>query len=112
MNIDYLNRVGTAHENFKTHEMRLNEENQNLKKEIERLNNIINEQDKDLELERKSRQLLTDDLANVCEMSLKKDNIINKAIEYIKINGNWWTDEIEGCQDLIKILKGEEDGIE
>jgi len=51
-------------------------------KEIERLNNIINEQDKELELERKSRQLLTDDLANVCEMSLKKDNIINKAIEY------------------------------
>ena len=26
MNIDYLNRVGTAHNNFKTHEMRLNEE--------------------------------------------------------------------------------------
>ena len=43
MNIDYLNRVGTAHKNFKTHEMRLNEENQNLKLEIERLNNIINE---------------------------------------------------------------------
>lgn len=41
MNIDYLNRVGTAHNNFKTHEMRLNEENQNLKKEIERLNNIL-----------------------------------------------------------------------
>lgn len=39
------------------------------------------------------------------------NNIIDKAIEYIKINGNWWTDEIEGCQDLIKILKGEEDGI-
>lgn len=52
-------------------------------KEIERLNNIINEQDKELELERKSRQLLTDDLANICEMSLKKENIIKEVREYI-----------------------------
>ena len=43
MNFDYLNRVGTAHNNFKTHEMRLNEENQKLKQEIERLNKCIDE---------------------------------------------------------------------
>ena len=58
-------------------------------KEIERLNSIIKEQDKELELERKSRQLLTDDLANVCKISLKKDNIIKEVREYIEtINKN------------------------
>jgi serine protease inhibitor len=60
------------------------EANKDLSKEIERLNNIIEEQDKELELEKKSRQLLTDDLANVCEMSLKKDNIIKEVREYIE----------------------------
>ena len=48
-------------------------------KEIERLNNIIEEQYKELELEKKSRQLLTDDLVNVCKISLKKDNIIKEV---------------------------------
>lgn len=52
-------------------------------KEIERLHSIIKEQNKELELERKSRQLLTDDLANVCEISLKKENIIKEVREYI-----------------------------
>ena len=52
-------------------------------KEIERLNNIITEQDKELESERKSRRLLTDDLANVCEIALKKSNIINELEKYI-----------------------------
>lgn len=49
---------------------------------------------------------------DLVEENERLNNIIDKALEYIKINGNWWTDEIEGCQDLIKILKGEEDGIE
>lgn len=52
--------------------------------EIERLNSIIKEQDKELELERKSRQLLTDDLANVCKISLKKENIIKEVRKYIE----------------------------
>ena len=52
--------------------------------EIERLNNIIEEQYKELELERKSRKLLTDDLANVCKISLKKDNTIKEVREYIE----------------------------
>ena len=55
-------------------------------REIERLNSIIKEQDKELELERKSRQLLTDDLVNVCKISLKKDNIIKEVREYRKGN--------------------------
>ena len=55
-----------------------------LEYEVERLNNIIEEQDKELELERKSRQLFIDNLANVCEMSLKKDNIIKEVREELK----------------------------
>ena len=80
MNIDYLNIVGTAHKNFKTHEMRLNEENQNLKREIERLNNI--------------KKKAINELFNLKDMIYKPEtreinfDIQNKISSIIKILGS------------------------
>ena len=101
MNIDYLNRVGTAHNNFKTHEMRLNEENQNLKKEIERLkeeNDILcSIANGEKEKEEKILELI---------------NRINKAIEYIEehcIDDEFYinlSNKEKGIIDVLNILKG------
>ena len=76
---------------------------------------IIEEQDKELEQERKTRQLLTDVLANICEISLKNDNRISKVIERI--------DSLLGCEqvkdnlmmkleleDIKRKLEGEDNG--
>ena len=87
MNIDYLNRVGTAHKNFKTYEMRLNEENQNLKLEIERLNNIINETRRILG-EYKHFSPPTE------EQNSENEEIVDKA--YIKLHSN--LQELKGSE--------------
>lgn len=91
---------------------RLNTELQVQIEDNTRLNEYIEEQDKELELERRSRQLLIDDLANVCEMSLKKDNIIKEAIEYIEDNSHnsyfsmLQADYNMSLDTLLEILKG------
>lgn len=90
----------------------LKRDNDKLKQEIERLNKDNKDLQSITNIEMSKSEYLEQENERyriaINEMAI----IISKAIEYIKINGNWWTDEIEGCQDLIKILKGEEDGNE
>ena len=70
-----------------------------------RLNEYIEELEKELELERKSRQLLTDDLANVCKISLKKENIIKEVREYIENLKTYPYLEKYYVKDILEIIE-------
>ena len=62
-------------------------------KEIERLNNIIN----------KKEQFLGDNIKRLEREVVKRDNIINKGIEYILGND---LDNFDNINNLLNILKG------
>ena len=81
-------------------------------KEIERLQNMINEleqknQELKLELLGYRQAILKDkEMLGLKEENQKYKEVIDKAIEYIKekARNNCWIDQYESC-DLIKILK-------
>ena len=81
-------------------------------KEIERLQNMINEleqKNQELKLELlgyRQAKLKDKEMLGLKEENQKYKEVIDKAIEYIKekARNNCWIDQYESC-DLIKILK-------
>lgn len=91
--------------------------------EIERLNNIIKEKNKDFELLRKAQLKKCQEYENLEKLNnanyqsfIEVNNIINKAIDFLKENAcidedvEYFCDDLryDDCKKLLNILKGED----